>query len=404
MHDAPVTKSIESKYRRALVNGGFIASASYGKGFPLVRSWGLRVLGRLVDLFVEKVAQPEALDTTNPPPLCAAEAYESEVTDFGGFEDVYRLRLFDRNMVLRPDAAVFNIRHLMNCREAGGPTQTIAWFQGFRSVHGATPSFFRDRFINPFVQYNRLVPNDQANAASQDTTSRLVAFFDSLCIPVRIVDLGPWKRYARKLYIAVVHLPDGRPTVAAMFYVVGDNYRRQGNVPESITVFDIGITEKVFALVALRHADSIGIRLPSALAPVQVVMTEAAVAALESSFVQHCRIETVSMLDNRSICGWTRRGTPLLVDVGKRGLRVYSRSCGWRDVKAEYLEAVLIEEDEYLWSDCLAADLAGAIPGFAPTSDARGEGYPVVAASQRLTTMLGLPISQMFPNQERAFY
>ena len=335
--------------------------------------------------------------------LLAADEYEGQVSEVGGFNNIYKLLTDEGMMVVRPDAAISNLAIVARSYSNGGPGQIVACFQGFRNISGSTVPLFRDRFIWPFVQFNRMVPASDLPRAIDYTCRRLAAFFDALCLPVRIVDMGPWKKYARRLYCAVAHMPDGSPTIAAMFFVAGDSYRRQCSIPENLDALDIGITEKVLSLIAMRHADEVAMRLPSALAPIQVVLTEQAAASLQKSARDFCfdglRV-AISPDSKKAFVGWRRRGVPLQIHLGRRGLRVNRRCQGWVDVSDGMTAGdVLRGEDELLWNAASVHELRVATPSYAATEPHRrwGREVEIVCMSDRMAERLGNAASKTFP-------
>ena len=206
-----------------------------------MRAWGLKLAERMVALFADRMAMGRPILVNRPGMLVEGDRYRAEVDTFGGFDFLYELNWAGHDVVARPDGAVANLAMAVRSRAGGGPATVLSCFQGFREIRGWTPPLFRDRLIWPFVQFNDLVPAAEAGAETAALLDRMIGFFDTLALPVRIIDMGPWKNYARRLYNVVGHLGDGSPTTLAMIFIVGDAYRHHAGVPEGLEAFDAGL-------------------------------------------------------------------------------------------------------------------------------------------------------------------
>lgn len=309
-------------YTEQLERADIIASPGAGKGLPMLLPWGLGVLRRLTDAFASELACLYPLRLRAPRLLRDADGYDAEVAEFGGFDGVYRLRHGSSASIVRPDAAVDNLIEARRAAEAGWDGAVLSVYQGFRAVKGLTPPLFRDRCIWPFIQMNRLVRAAHVERASLDVVHALLRLFESLGIWVRVVCQGPWKSYARRLYEAVAILPDGRPTVVAMFYVVGDSYRRAAGISSEWEAFDIGISQKPLAVLALGSGASSGVSLPSRLSPVHAVVASEA-GSWPVQVPRDDNVLAVSLDIPEWPRAWQRRGVPILVE--SRGERVRCR-------------------------------------------------------------------------------
>ncbi|MDP9583672.1 UNVERIFIED_ORG: hypothetical protein J2791_002984 [Burkholderia contaminans] len=360
-------------YIRALTQAGFVLPQGYGKGFPVLREPTLIALRVLREKFIEHVSDGSECVLARPSQLVPAWQYSEEVREFGGFDNCFEVQLDGRQFVLRPDAALSNLRTLVARHALGDKRPVVAVFQGFRKVDGATAPLFRDRFIFPFVQFNRLVPMVRLDDALNRLWRQLGDFFEALALPVRIVDFGSWKSYARKLVVVVAHLPGGKPTIVAMCYVVGETYRQQAGIPDDVAALDVGITEKVLATLAMKHRDQTGIRLPSVVAPTQVVVSHEARALGGEPLVRQLdglRVVDAANQRSRTVLAWSRRGAVLQLYRGRAGLRAFGRTRGWYNVgNAVAIRAELEAEDLCLLRAASEDDWRNAFPRFAQQAE-----------------------------------
>jgi hypothetical protein len=338
-----------NRHTRTLERAEIIAPAGPGKGLPLLLPWGLAVLRTIVDRFAQAFARLYPLRFRAPSLLREAEGYDREVAPFGGFEGVYRIDGASGAHVVRPDAAVDNLSVARDAVREGWDGAVLALYEGFRRVSGATPALFRDRRIWPFVQLSRLAPISRCREEAEAILGALASFFSDMRLPVEWVAHGPWKSYARQRYEAVIVLPDGTPTVAAMFYVVGDAYRAAAGIDERWQAFDIGISEKIAALFALLSPPERGLALPSLASPVRVVIATPGAESQAAAAAQGFDALLVDADDSEWPQRWRNRGVPVLVERRGTRQRVCTPLSGWRRwPEGTSLAAVLEEYDRQL--------------------------------------------------------
>jgi hypothetical protein len=329
-----VTDDFWRAYTDRLIRAEVIAPVGYGKGLPVFLPWGLMIVRRLVELFREEFCYDSAAQFHVPSTLIDADRYDAEVTDFGGYDNIYRLEIDDKEFVVRPDAAVDNLSLALKSKKEDEDSTVLSVFQGFRRIKGPTPPLFRDRCIWPFVQLNRIVQLEERERAIADILTGLANFFRTLCLPSKIIHAGPWKNYARDLYDVVLITTAGMPTILAMFFIVGESYRRAASIPDNCEAFDVGLTEKTLSALLLSYPAKDGIVLPSRLAPVQVV-----IGSDTGQWPQALPREGVSFrFVPRSKKNWWKiwqhRGVPLLLDDSGQQIRFKSRLSTWANYES----------------------------------------------------------------------
>jgi prolyl-tRNA synthetase len=338
-------------YTDRLIKAEVIAPVGYGKGLPVFLPWGMMIVRRLVELFKEEFSRGYRVEPHVPSTLVEAESYDLEVEDFGGYDNIYRLILDGREFVVRPDAAVVNLSRAVKSQQGRGDSTTLSVFQGFRRIKGATPPLFRDRCIWPFVQLNRVVSAGRSQQAVEDIINALKRFFARLGLPVEIIRVGPWKNYARDLYDVVLIMPDGTPTILAMFFVVGESYRRAAGIPDDYEAFDVGLTEKNISALLLSRPDEDGILLSSHLSPVQVVIGSETGTWPSSLPPEKVSFQCVPRSKKNWWKVWQHRGVPLLFDDDGQRVRFKSRLGDWSDYEpGTTVSELLALHDEQMMS------------------------------------------------------
>ncbi len=362
-------------YSERLVTGDVLAREGYGKGLPVFLPWGIAVIRRLATVFAEEFSRGDTLSVRSPTTLVASDVYDRQVEDFGGYDNIYRVRWAGREYVVRPDCAVDNLAQAMRTPNNGRAGSVLSVFQGFRRLKGPTPPLFRDCAIWPFVQLNRVA----ACAERQQTVAQIVGslqqLFHRLCLPVRIVRMGPWKNYSPDLYNVVLVTPFNTPTIVAMFFVVGESYRRMAGVPGGFDAFDVGLTEKILSVLLLCSPGEDGLVLPSSLAPVHVVVAtdDGRVPIDDDGSGLIVRVEPLGKKDWWR--KWARRGVPVLVEHARGRTRMKTRTGRWREVKPGCaVTDLVLEADAALRAYLAAARDASSLFSVRCESCARGDG------------------------------
>lgn len=341
-----------ASYPRLLERAGILARAGFGKGLPAILPWGQAIIDRLVTVFAETCARP-GVAWRVPSALVDAEAFDAEVESFGGYDDLSRVVVNGRRVVVRADACVDNLRWLL--RRSTPLPEVLGVYEGFRPVKGSTPPLFRDRRIWPFLQLSRLAPSSERRERLAEIAAGLRRFFALMALDVDIVEHGPWKQYSRNRIDAVLQLPGGAPTVVAIAFEVGDAYRQAAGVPADTDAYDIGLTEKVIAVAGMMHSSDRYFVLPTALAPVEAVVAVPDVAAWTGRRWGGRRVLVVEARAGWE-SPWVRRGVPVLVQV--TGDRVRARTGGvWRALSdASDLERLLVDHDDMLRANAMRPD------------------------------------------------
>lgn len=255
-------------YVRALERAEFILGPPRTKGTVIWSGAGMSAVRHLVGAFRSLVAERYAPTLVEHGFLADGPAYRAV---FGGYANVYEVApeaARHGGSLLRPDNLVTTVAGL---RAAGTVEPRIAVGGLLRRFDGSTPPLFRDRYIWPAVQLTQRVAPGQALAILDFYRVVVERLFARVGLPAITVRTPTLADYGRVTYLVVSALPNGRPTVLATLYVLAAKLRR--SFGEDLDLIDVGFTGKVIATCAMLHADTRGLLLPSALAPIQVGVT-----------------------------------------------------------------------------------------------------------------------------------
>lgn len=297
-----------------------VSSIGYGRGFPVLLPWGQAIISRLVQLFRDCLSSAALGEWQEwDPDLLIDEAqYDSEVGGVGGFENVFRLEVGGRRKVLRPDAAVDGLSRALAAGQRSGTGSAFCVYAAHRDLNGSCTPLWRDRAIWPVLQLDVVAPGGRAAAVSDALVAGIDRFFQALSLPVRVVDMGSWKDYARRRLDWVLSTGQSAPTVLAMAYTVGDHYRTVVGVPEDAEAFDVGLTAKPVATIMQLVGEYERLVLPRAIAPVEVVAAVPSPDALPH-LSPDARTTYVDSGEKNWPRRWERRGVPVLLQFDRNG-------------------------------------------------------------------------------------
>lgn len=340
----------DTLYHRALVDAGIVAAGGAGSGITPWRALGLDMVRSMVDTFVEQAGAVAQVARTEHPFLHRRDTYERV---FPQYTNIYRLPgdgELRPDQVLRADNLHLNVAWLQRHRHSGAVVSTGGLL---RQMRGSGSPLFRERYIWPAIQLNRLLPRGEGHAALESYRLALRRTFETFGLPVLTVATDALSSYGEVCHLTVSCLRDGRPTVLATSYLMARSYRDALGVTGDL--IDIGFTGKVLALVSMHHLDRGGLGLPSALAPVQIgVLTSPYTAGLDTwrARLNGLRVEMVTVTEDkpfrrrRAERRLMRVGVPLVYGVRSDGTwRVARRAPADREAIAPFPDAASVRQE-----------------------------------------------------------
>ncbi|MFJ4851606.1 MULTISPECIES: hypothetical protein [unclassified Streptomyces] len=340
----------DTHYHRALVDAGIVAAGGSGSGITPWRALGLRAVRGMVDTFVEQAGAVAPVARTEHPFLHRRDTYERV---FPQYANVYRLPGHGEprpDWVLRADNLHLNVAWLQRHHHPGAVVSTGGLL---RQLRGSGAPLFRERYIWPAIQLNRLLPTGEGRTALESYRLALKRTFEAFGLPVLTIATDALSSYGEVCHLTVSCLRDGRPTVLATTYLMAPPYREALGVAGE--VLDIGFTGKVLALVSMHHLDTGGLGLPSALAPVQAgVLAPPDTAGLDAwrAGLDGIRVRTVTVTGNepfrrrRAERRLMRAGVPLAYGVRPDGSwRVARRAPAGHEATTPFPDAASVRDE-----------------------------------------------------------
>lgn len=311
---------------------GMLAGVGYGRGLPVLSSWGLAVMDRMVDLVERTFRSSEVLATWQPwaPSMIRrGSTYRSEAQHTSGIETTFRFEWAGEEHILRPDAAVDGLRTACSLPSPQRPRAAFATYCAHRDLQGSCVPLNRDRAIWPVMQLNVVAPDAEQAAVEGALVAGLDGVFAALGLPTVVVDHGPWKDYARRRLDWVLAAPGAVPTVLAMAYESGDHFRALAGVPHDAVAWDVGLTGRPLRLLWDLAREAPRWVLPAAVAPVHAVVGASAAADELGGGPANSRTLVVPDDQHRWWADWYERGVPVLVGRSRHGRRCLVGAGSW---------------------------------------------------------------------------
>lgn len=214
---------------------------------------------------------------------------------------------------------------------------------------------------------------EEAEAQVREGVEIYKKFFDEMGVPYLISRRPEWDKFAGALYTVAFDMicPDGRSLQIGTVHNLGQNfskafdisYETEDGEQEHIWQTCYGVSGRGIASALIAHGDDHGIVLPSAIAPVQVVVVPVPYGGMEETINNACEAATDRLrranlsveLDLRSdltpgskFYYWELRGIPVRVEIGPRDVENNEATIVRRDTltretcKTDELEDVVI--------------------------------------------------------------
>ncbi|MDI5968183.1 hypothetical protein POF50_002280 [Streptomyces sp. SL13] len=309
-------------YLRVLQGAGFLAGAPVIKGIPIWQGPGIQAVRLILERYVDLVAARDEPTVVTHPFLSSATVNRSV---FGAYDNVYEV--LDApghpDAQFRSDNIATVVPRLLEERSSS-PVVSVG--EVIRDAPGKTPPMFRDRNVWPVVELNQLAGDTDGRELLDFYAQVVTELLRSMGIPCLTVETPAMAEYGKTSYVTVGVLPSRRPTVLATLYILNDRLRLALGADQD--VIDIGFTGKMLAMTAMLHADSRGLVLPSAIAPVQVGVTVGPKAPPErydrwladlrrAGLRCATRVARTPGARTRAEHAWHRAGVPLVIGLDR---------------------------------------------------------------------------------------
>ena len=307
------------------------------------------VLGIMREL-LEKSGHQEVLF----PLLIPEDTFRKEAEHIRGFEgEVYWVThggrdKLDVKLVLRPtsETSIYPMFALWIRSHADLPIKIYQVVNIFRYETKMTKPMIRLREVTTFKEAHTAHATPQeAEAQVREAVKIYMQFFDELGVPYVVTRRPKWDTFAGAVYSLAFDTlaPDGRTLQIGTVHNLGQNFAKvyglKFETPEGkhghVHQTCYGISERVIAAVMMVHGDDIGLCLPPAVTPIQVVVVPIlfkgqgdpvlrTVTSLREELVatgMRVELDDRDLRPGRKFYHWERRGVPLRLEVGPEDVK-----------------------------------------------------------------------------------
>lgn len=360
------------------------------KGLYVWLPYGLKLRNHVLAIMRELLEQTGHQEVLFPL-LIPEDIFKKEAEHIRGFEgEVYWVthggrEELDVRLALRPtsETSIYPMFARWIRSHADMPIKIYQIVNIFRYETKMTKPMIRLREVTTFKEAHTAHASwEEAEAQVKQAVQVYKQFFDELGVPYIVTQRPKWDTFPGAVYSLAFDTlaPDGRTLQIGTVHNLGQNFARvyglrfetKEGKHDHVYQTCYGISERVIAAVIMVHGDDLGLCLPPAVAPIQVVVVpipfkeeEAPVEQVASSVVNELRTAGVrAHLDDRNLRPgrkfyyWERHGVPLRIEVGPEDVRenkvtVVRRDTGERGVIPRHALKVKVKE----LLDTIAGDL-----------------------------------------------
>lgn len=353
------------------------------KGMNVWKPYGWKLM-RNIDTIIR-----EEMEKTNHKevyfPLLIPESYfKKEAEHIKGFsEEVYWVTHAGKNeleekLLLRPtsETALYSIFSLWIRSHTDLPLKTFQIVNTFRYETKMTKAFIRVREIHFFEAHTCHTDFEDAERQIKEDLEIAERFFKKLCLPF-ISSIRPdWDKFAGAYYS--IGLDVLMPSLKTLQVGSVHQYKQNFSKPFEIKYEGVdgkhyychqttyGMSERVLGAIIGIHGDERGIKLPSSIAPIKIVIVPIIFKGVEEKVMEECRnvkkeIESIGLschLDERDktpgnkFYDWEMKGVPIRVEIGPKDIEAHVITITTRDgikkkIRRDEIEKLKEELNEY---------------------------------------------------------
>jgi prolyl-tRNA synthetase len=321
------------------------------KGMNIWRPYGWKIM-----LGIDKLIRDEMERTGHHEvyfPLLIPESYfKKEADHIKGFsEEVYWVthagkNVLDEKLLLRPtsETAIYSIFSLWVRSHTDLPLKTFQIVNTFRYETKMTKAFIRVREIHFFEAHTCHENFEDAERQIQEDITIAQSFFKKLCLPFLLSRRPDWDKFAGADYsIGLdVLLPSMKTLQVGSFHQYKQNFSKPFTIKYEGTdgkhyychQTTYGMSERVLGGIVGIHGEEKGIKLPSSVAPIKVVIIPIIFKGWEKKILSSCNtirehLETLGVschIDDREktpgnkFYDWETKGVPARIEIGPKDI------------------------------------------------------------------------------------
>ena len=321
------------------------------KGMNVWRPQGWTIMNHIDQLIREEMRQTNHEEVYFP--LLIPESFfkkeEEHIEGFGS--EVFwithaGLNKLEERWLLRPtsETAMYPIFSLWVRSHADLPLKTFQIVNTFRYETKQTRAFIRVREIHFFEAHT--CHKDFEDAEKQVREDKKIAgkLFEKLCLPFIFSKRPEWDKFAGAFYTISIDvlMPSGRTLQLGSIHQYKDNfskpyeikYESEDGSHKFCHQTTYGMSERILGALVGIHGDNMGLIMPPAVAPIQVVIIPIIFKGKEELVQKKCeaindKLKSAGIrthLDDRDITpgnkyyDWELKGVPFRIEIGPRDI------------------------------------------------------------------------------------
>jgi len=252
----------------------------------------------------------------------------------------------EEKMLLRPtsETALYPLFSLWIRSHADLPLKIFQIVNTFRYETKMTKAFIRVREIHFFEAHTCHATYEDAEKQIKEDLEIAKNFFAKLCLPYIVSKRPDWDKFAGAFYS--IGLDVLMPSLKTLQVASIHQYKQNFSIPFEIKYEGIdgkhyychqttyGMSERVLGAIVGIHGDEKGLKIPSTIAPIKIVIIPIIFKGWEEKIMEECKklkeeIEEIGLtcyLDDRDktpgskFYDWELKGIPLRVEIGPKDL------------------------------------------------------------------------------------
>ena len=353
------------------------------KGMNIWRPYGWKIM-RNVDKIIREEMEKTGHEEVYFPLLIPESYFKKEEDHIKGFsQQVYWVthagdNELEERLLLRPtsETAIYSIFSLWVRSHADLPLKTFQIVNTFRYETKMTKAFIRVREIHFFEAHTCHVDFEDAERQIREDLEIASRLFKKLAIPFMISKRPDWDKFAGAFYSMGldVLMPSGKTLQVGSVHQYKQNFSKPfeikyegmdgGHYYCHQTTY--GMSERIIGAMIGIHGDERGIKLPSAIAPLQVIIIPILFKGWEERIMEECgkvkeELEAMGLrshIDERDktpgnkFYDWELKGVPMRIEIGPRDIEDNVITIAMRDgikkrVERGEIEKIKEELEEY---------------------------------------------------------
>ena len=354
------------------------------KGMNIWKPYGWKIMQNIDKLIREEMEKTNHQEVYFPL-LIPENLFKKEEEHIKGFSsEVYWVthagdNELEEKLLLRPtsETALYSVFPLWIRSHADLPLKTFQIVNTFRYETKMTKAFIRVREIHFFEAHTCHADFEDAEKQIKEDLEIAKSFFSALCIPFIASRRPDWDKFAGAYYsIGLdVLMPSMKSLQVGSIHHYKENFSRAFGIKyEGIdgkhyychqTTY--GMSERVLGAIIGLHGDEKGIKLPSSIAPIQVIIIPILFKGWKERIIEECKhldeklkeIGIRSFIDAREdktpgskFFDWEIKGVPIRVEIGpndieKGILTVVARDGVKKTIPKEDIKMIRKEMEEY---------------------------------------------------------